>query len=177
MFELASANDLIELKAKYLDKLYPEESQWGLKQFGTLFCYEQLRNQKGRFLEIGAGQNRFFDEHLDAKIDYWVVDSSGFYDAAKYKHSASLRKRTTLIDGMIGQFLPALPSESFDAIFSVSVLEHVPVARISDVCKDMYRLLKLGGYLIHSIDLTPGNYESIGTAFLRELQALGSGLN
>ena len=111
---------------------------------------------------MGAGQNRFFDEHLDRAVDYWVVDNPGFYDAAKYRHSASLRRRTTLVDGLVGNFLPGLPSESFDIIFSISVLEHVPVEHVSkDVCKDMYRLLAPGGRIVHTLDMTPDIYETM----------------
>lgn len=173
MFELASLNDLIALKQRHIDKLYPEEHQWGLKQFGTLFCYERLQGISGRFLEVGVGQNRFFDANLPASIDYWGIDKSGFYDEKAFRHSASLRTRMTYVDGLLGDNSPDLPASSFDAVFSISVLEHTPVANINAACRDMHRVLKPGGIAIHTLDLTSGHYETIGKAYLRELQEAG----
>ena len=92
----------------------------GPKQFGTLFCYDQISRGAAGFWEMGVGLNRFFDQHLDQAVDYWVVDTPGFYDPAKYRHSTSLRRRTTLVDGLVGDFLVGLPSEGFDVIFSTS---------------------------------------------------------
>jgi len=37
-------------------------------------------------------------------------------------------------------------------VFSLSVLEHVHPADRPDVYKDMYRVLRPGGYIVHSID-------------------------
>jgi predicted SAM-dependent methyltransferase len=42
---------------------------------------------------------------------------------------------------------------SFNCIFSVDVLEHVPKASVSKVVNDIYRVLKPGGYSIHMIGL------------------------
>jgi SAM-dependent methyltransferase len=165
MFELANLNEFIALKARNTTRLYPEEHQWGLKQFGTLFCLDYLSSKEGRFLEVGAGQNRFFDEHLPPAIDYWAIDKSGFYDREKYRHSASLRRRTTLVDGLLGDFSPALPDNSFDAVFSISALEHVKVEQVPDVCRDMCRILKPGGIAVLTLDLPPSLYETIGSAY------------
>jgi SAM-dependent methyltransferase len=173
MFELASLNELVQLKKAYLPLLYPEEHQWGLKQFGTLFCFDKLRERSGRVLEAGAGQNNFFDKNLPPEIDYWMVDKAGFYDPSAFANSAKLRKRTTFRDGLLGDFDASLPSDSFDAIFSISVLEHVPVANIAAVCADMFRLLKSGGRLIHTLDLEPLLYESVGKTYLAELLRVG----
>ena len=43
--------------------------------------------------------------------------------------------------------------ESFNAIFSFAVLEHIKKDILSEYIQDFYRLLKPGGYSIHLIDL------------------------
>ena len=45
------------------------------------------------------------------------------------------------------------PDESFNAIYSFAVLEHVKKDILSEYIQDLYRLLKPGGYSINFIDL------------------------
>lgn len=47
-----------------------------------------------------------------------------------------------------------LPSGSIDCQFSMTVLEHIPPAIISDILVEARRLLALGGLAIHFIDLS-----------------------
>lgn len=49
--------------------------------------------------------------------------------------------------------LKRFPDESYDLIFSFDVLEHVKRDILADYVRDMYRLLKPGGYSIHQIDI------------------------
>ena len=49
-------------------------------------------------------------------------------------------KYTKFIASLIGDTENIILSETFDLIFSVSALEHVPINNISKVCKDMYRI-------------------------------------
>jgi SAM-dependent methyltransferase len=47
-----------------------------------------------------------------------------------------------------------LPAESFDLVFSVSVIEHIPSgAPLESFFSDIYRLLKPGGKTVHAIDV------------------------
>jgi SAM-dependent methyltransferase len=46
-----------------------------------------------------------------------------------------------------------LPDESFNVIVSCDVLEHVDKGILSEYIQDFYRLLKPGGYSIHTIDI------------------------
>ncbi len=49
--------------------------------------------------------------------------------------------------------LDCFPDKSFNAIFSCSVLEHVKKDALSQYIRDFYRVLKPGGYSIHTIDI------------------------
>jgi hypothetical protein len=72
MFQLATCQQLIELRERYPQYVFPEEHSWGLKEMGTLFCADKvhaLRPQ--RILEVGVGSSTFFDEHFGTQLDYW----------------------------------------------------------------------------------------------------------
>jgi hypothetical protein len=49
--------------------------------------------------------------------------------------------------------LSVFPDNSFDLVFSCSVLEHVDRNILPDFVKDQYRVLKPGGHIVHLIDL------------------------
>lgn len=57
----------------------------------------------------------------------------------------------------MGEFSEELPENYFDMVFSVSVLEHVPIDWLENVIKDIHRILKKGGISCHSIDVIPGS--------------------
>jgi len=49
--------------------------------------------------------------------------------------------------------IAALPDGSQDCAFSFHVLEHVPAGNVPQLCRDMYRAVKPGGYSIHQIGI------------------------
>ena len=166
MLKFATCNDLIRLRNSYSDYLYPEEFAWGLKQFGTLFCLDYIeKNRPKTILEAGAGRSLFFDQNLKPEIDYWVADKSDFYGADFAKH-LDQRKRTTFVESFIGEFNELLPENYFDLIFSISVLEHIPNEKVSTAFKDMARVVKPGGYIVHTIDLNAGEFRDKKEVFL-----------
>lgn len=173
MFRLASSNDLIRLKAKYVDFLYPEEYRWGLKQFGTLFCYDTILELRAKtVLEAGAGMNLFFDQNLDSDIDYWVADKSGFY-GEEFNAFLSKRKRTSYVESLLGDFDPRLENEKFDLVFSISVLEHTKDENLGNAFADMARILKPGGSIVHTIDLNTAQIESRQSFFVDAAESAG----
>lgn len=46
-----------------------------------------------------------------------------------------------------------LPAESFDLVFSISVLEHLPEHEIAAAVREAFRLLRPGGRLVMTVDL------------------------
>ncbi len=57
------------------------------------------------------------------------------------------------VDAYLGDFNKALADESFDIVFSISVLEHVPDESLADCFADMARILRPGGWMLHAIDM------------------------
>jgi SAM-dependent methyltransferase len=61
--------------------------------------------------------------------------------------------RTRYVFQRLGTFTEELPGHSFDRIFSVSTLEHIPNTDRPAVLADMHRLLSHGGMELHTIDI------------------------
>ena len=166
LFRYATCDDLIKLKAKYpqycLSDVPDRESLtsrgWGLKQMGTLFCAEKIHEvEPSTVLEIGAGCDTFFDKHFGDKMEYWMIDSGNYDPHGRFDAALQRRRRTKFVRGLLGSYNPELPDAYFDLVFSMSVLEHVPWEEKDDVYADMFRILKPGGWIAHSIDVVGNN--------------------
>ncbi len=160
MFRYATCDDLFCLMARYpqycrVDRDSEKSHARGLKSMGTLFCAHEIARltQPPRILEIGAGCNRSFDRMFGRHAEYWMLDDVQGPRREKFEWTLGQRPDTHFVRGMIGQFSDDLSSESFDVVFSISVLEHVPQHEKPNVYRDMFRLLKPGGVIVHSIDL------------------------
>lgn len=164
LFRYATCNDLTALLAQYpqyarADRESDKSPAYGLKSVGTLFCVDRIvRFQPQRILEVGAGWNTHFDKHFGGMLEYWMIDDVTEIGGAseskdKFERAILERKHTRYVRGWLGSFLPDLPEEYFDLIFSISAIEHIPASAKRDFYKDMYRVLKPGGAIAHSIDL------------------------
>ena len=105
-------------------------------------------------LEIGAGEP--YVAHVLSLLGYKVTvvdpyDGSGRgptefgYYAGKYPH-------VTIIRSLFSKDLPEIPANSFDCIYSISVLEHIHPPALSDVFAGIGQYLKPDGHSLHLID-------------------------
>lgn len=140
-----------------------------LKDFQNVFVLDQickLLPDGGRLLEVGGGScamMRSLRKNDPGKYECWSLDPLD--GTGNGPVSASLAKPdetgmgaipgVKTIEERIGAFSKSLPDDYFDFIFSISVLEHIPLDEWSTCFKDMRRLLKPGGYCAHSVDLHP----------------------
>ncbi len=173
IFRLARCNDLIRLKAAYKDLWYSEDQAWGLKQLGTLFVVDILKTlQPQRVLEIGAGFNLFFDTWCHNNgIEYWMCDAPGFYDAQTLSEANEQRRHTTYVAGWVGQGVTELPDNFFDAVFSISVVEHVPTRALAVFYDEINRILNCNGTLIQTLDVEANSQRHLFD--IQNLQSLG----
>jgi SAM-dependent methyltransferase len=164
MFRYATCNDMITLMGKYPEycreeRDSPRSTVWGLKSMGTLFCVDKIVRLKAeRVLEVGPGWNRHFDRHFGTALDYWMMDEASDIgwdkrSLEKFELSVAERQNTHFVRGYLGGFSKELPDNHFDLVFSISVVEHVPHEQKSNFYKDMFRIVKPGGYIAHSIDM------------------------
>ena len=174
MFRLATCNDLIRLKCQLPNAWFSGEHEWGLKQMGSLFCLEKIKQLNlPVLLEVGAGCNLFFSQQLGKDHEYWIVDEPGFYDRKKFKQANSRRDNTHFVDSLLGKFSNRLKNDFFDIVFSVSVLEHIAQQEIDAVCEDMFRIVKPGGYIIHSLDINREMVQTLGKDYFTSLTKSG----
>jgi SAM-dependent methyltransferase len=159
LFRYATCDDLVSLKARFPedcffgDPISNASEAWGLKQMGTLFCLSRILDLKpARVLEVGAGCDVLFDHRIGDLCEYWMADEAGFYSSGLFEEAAGKRKHTRFVDTRLGAFCPELPDGYFDMVFSLSVLEHVPMKDRAGVYRDMFRVLHPGGRMVHSID-------------------------
>lgn len=104
-----------------------------------------------RLLEIGGGESRIINE-LKGKYEIWNLDKlEGVGFGPK---ELIIANGFQLVQDYIGNFSPSLPNSSFDLVFSVSTIEHIPKDRetIENAIADIMRLLKPGGFSLHCID-------------------------
>lgn len=167
-------DDLYLLAARYPGEVMPEGMTWGLKQLGVLHIIDYVKKfGLRRVLEVGAGFNFYFKNHLPAWASYTALDDVGFYDEALISMAMERHGRDHFIQGLLGQFSPDVPDGAFDACVSSSVLEHLPEDQILNVCQDMFRVLQPGGWALHSIDFPAHRIEECGRKWLEALQVTG----
>ena len=108
---------------------------------------------KGRLLEFGAGEPLVADLLQRLGHEVWIVDpyegyANGPTELARLRAQyPNLKFIPTVFDDRL-----ALPKNSFDCIFSISVLEHVPASSMNGVFAGVRRFLNPDGITIHAID-------------------------
>ncbi len=108
----------------------------------------------GRVLEIGAGEPIVAELLSCTGYEVWIVDP---YDGSgngpiEYEQFRRDYPEIRIIRGRFGSDITGLNEHSFDCVYSISVLEHLPATDLEDVFSGIRRLLVPSGYSIHSVD-------------------------
>jgi len=136
--------------------------QWGIKAHNRPWVAEAGRFEAGqRILEVGGAYSRL-PEYLGDRygLEPWIADDFGMASAEPLwerwgdpKQLPAKFPRTRYVFQRLGAFSEELPGHSFDRVFSVSTLEHIPNADRPAVLADIHRLLSHGGMELHTIDI------------------------
>jgi SAM-dependent methyltransferase len=107
----------------------------------------------GRLLEIGAGEPMVAS--LLARLGYevWVVDP---YDGSgngprEYNQFCHDYPELKIVRSLFTDDIYGLPIK-FDAIYSISVLEHVPIEQLAPLVSGIKKFLRVGGKSLHAVD-------------------------
>lgn len=110
-------------------------------------------------LEIGGGLSGFqfvlsmcgcnvtnVDPGLESSGRGWFVDKKVISKLNRAFHTNVVLHKCSLKEA-------PLKKESFDRIFSISVLEHIPEREVQEIIKIAFHILKPGGYFVITLDL------------------------
>lgn len=122
---------------------------WALKAL-----ISELGQRRGRLLEIGAGEPIVADLLRRLGHEVWIVDpydGSGNgpreFERFRSKYGGLHFVRDQFTDETVG-----LEPASFDCIYSISVLEHVPHTELARVMAGIRLFLKPNGTSLHVVD-------------------------
>ncbi len=112
-----------------------------------------------RTVDIGAGASGFQFVLAADGLDVTSLDPLVETEGSRWTFPPSALKRLQKAFGVTVQFIPkylheaALPGDSYDRVFSISVMEHASTEIVALTSKEIGRILKPGGFFIATIDL------------------------
>ncbi|MFT5422816.1 MAG: hypothetical protein ACI89L_000585 [Phycisphaerales bacterium] len=177
-FSVGTTTDLLEgLRFAHEHSIEMPERHWGLKLLGYAVCARLLHDPRfARLLEAGVG---FGDEMYRAfdgtggDRELWTIDNEAFYTPEQVQRGRAARANCTNVDGLLGEFCAELPADHFDAVFSISALEHAPMETVRAICEDTFRVTAPGGVSVHTLDFAFDTIPARIEPWLSELQRAG----
>jgi SAM-dependent methyltransferase len=132
-----------------------------LKSMQDLVVYSLLRSGSRRQIaEIGAGHSRVLPTLSKSNTCVAVEKFEGQGGGPTTKAPIP---GVQIVRAFLGEHSRELKDESFDVVFSISVVEHVPTEGLAAFHSDQLRIMKPGGIFVHAIDLylldEPREYE------------------
>ncbi len=133
------------------DKELAGKISFQLKTMQDMAIYAYLRELSGKQVaEIGGGESRILPQLAPNNQCFNIEPFEG---ADNGPESEIVIPGVENIRTMVGTFDPSLADESFDVLFSISVVEHVEDKEFQNFFDDCIRILKPGGVMYHAIDM------------------------
>ncbi len=129
----------------------PRPRDWHLKSIQDAVAFSLLHRFRGKHIaEVGGGNSRILPalarHNACCNIEPFEGADGGPQANALPPEIANLRT-------YLGEHSPVLQPGVFDAVFSVSVLEHVPTPALPAFFQDNRRIMKTGGLCLHLVDI------------------------
>lgn len=123
---------------------------WHLKDIQDAIACSHLRESQGLDIaEIGAGHSRLIELLAKENRCTAIDEYKGFGGGPKTKPNIA---NVRFAECMIGNSQDVIPAQSFDVLYSVSVVEHVAIEGLAQFFLDCHRILRPGGKMVHLID-------------------------
>lgn len=108
----------------------------------------------GKLIEIGAGEPQVANFLHKLGYDVTIIDP---YDGTgngpvEYEYFKKQYPHITIIKNYFEDGINLLDEGSYDCVYSISVLEHIPDEKIPEVFHGVRRILKPEGFSIHCVD-------------------------
>ncbi|MGH8509477.1 MAG: class I SAM-dependent methyltransferase [Gammaproteobacteria bacterium] len=131
--------------------MYKPRRTGRLKDIQDTFILYVLREvENKRILELGGGNSRVLPL-LAERNECWNIDKFEGLGGGPIK--TQKRRGIRVIREYMGSFSDDIPSQYFDYVISISVVEHIHHELFSSSMRDCTRVLKPGGLMFHAIDL------------------------
>lgn len=146
-------------KAEYFDALENTDiynnhcklENWGLKHCQDVCVLRHLLEMPvGAIAEVGGGISRTLPFLASKGWECWNIEP---FERVGGGPAKTVQPGINNIETYLGEFSELLDGAQFDAVFSISVIEHVPNEALYDFFKDMQRILKPGALAWHAIDV------------------------
>lgn len=142
----------------WLDRNAIKPRKGRLKDIQDAFVADALAGTRdAMILEMGGGIRPWVLSRLARHNRCWNLDRST--TLGRQLRHGGWNPRIRTVRAYMGDFSPLLAEGSFDIIFSVSVVEHIPNTDFAEMIRDCHRLLKPGGRMYHAIDLYLGDQD------------------
>ena len=108
----------------------------------------------GKLIEIGAGEPIVASYLHHLGYDVTIIDP---YDGTgngpvEYAYFRKHYPHLKIIKNYFEEGINTLDGGSYDCVYSISVLEHIPREKIKEIFYGIRKMLKAGGVSIHCID-------------------------
>jgi SAM-dependent methyltransferase len=151
MFKFVTKAEYWSILDSGITSQMPKKFDWHLKSVQDAVALSHLHETTNSCLaEIGGGDSRVLSMLAKQNTCYNIEEFQG--EGAGPKKEVRI-PGVTNIKAKIGRFSESIKHEQFDAIFSISVVEHVVDKELVDFFRDCHRILKPSGLMIHLIDV------------------------
>ncbi|MDR2574393.1 MAG: class I SAM-dependent methyltransferase [Desulfovibrio sp.] len=134
-----------------LDKLPRAPFGWHMKNIQDAMAFSLLRSCRGQTIaEVGGGDSRLLPALAAHNRCVNIEPYEGIGCGPK---TNTLPDSITNIPAYLGRTRQSIRDETFDVVFSISVLEHVPDEELEGFLQDAARISKKGGLGLHLIDV------------------------
>jgi hypothetical protein len=154
MFTFVTKRDYWRIVESGILQSIPKKSKSTLKSVQDAVAFSYLYKISNNCIaEIGGGYSRLLPFLSKRKKGNSCYNIDEFRGEGGGPQKEKKIRRVTNIRSKVGNYSKEIDDESFDIVYSISVVEHIPEKGLGDFFLDCHRILKKSGRMIHLIDV------------------------